>query len=321
MFIYFYLSLFLINVLCTINCAGRSQDQALTSSSFCCELETLAVLLLKDEGYDDQDHELIDEAASLLNESVAIREQMPQPESNNLIVIMNDMYILACIYNEIDDDGRDENENNIEECRAIGVLQELKKNKKMSEIYEIYFTAFLYPKLGLLCEQRGLIKLSGEYFEKAIKIQKEHIGDLHPVVYQTLLDYGLANLQPQGDMEKARNFVKESIKLRMKCVRDSCDMQRSLYCLAEGYMAQLPVYQAINDNIRCKSAIEKAFHIRRQLFGNTMHTSVAECYVEYGLLCKKMQKYDKAVVFFEESLKVRLTLHDDSDLLFHNCGS
>jgi len=292
----------------------RQQDDLNQEELYCLELETLATLLLRDEtdGYADQQNLTFNEAISLLNEAMEIRNGFRHADmgngrgSNNDLIIVHDHFLLANICSENNvSDGCDEATGISYAQKATLILQEFVENTARggSEYIKNYCSVFLCPKLGVLFEQNGDLPKSIDYFEKAYKAQNIS-GKQHPVVYQTMLDYGLMHLQAGGDMMKAKQYMKESLQLRTSHIMDCNDRYRGLLCLAEGYISQIPLYLASNDTSQCKALIEKAYHIRLHLFGDSMHTSIAECFIEYGLVCKAMRKYDSAVSYFEESLKM-----------------
>lgn len=297
---------------------GDEDNSSAASSSLCVELETLAALLLRDESCSERS---VKEGTRVLKEAISMRQRRQQVSvgkvessrvrvtdrhsaNNNNIILMNDLCLLSMICEERDSESCDS-----ESCEGEVVLQQLQAletNAGFSEHDQMYFLAFVCPKLGMLLEQRGNMVKSFEYFQKAIPAQRMSVGECHSVMYQTLLDFGLAQLQPGGSIVTAEELVKESARLRLQFVHGSAVHHTSLSCLADGFLAQLPLYWAKNDVLMCKALVEKAYFIRRHLFGASgWHTSLAECLVEYGVVCKAMRRHDLAVLYFEESLKVR----------------
>jgi tetratricopeptide (TPR) repeat protein len=214
------------------------------------------------------------------------------------------MYLLACIYEEhdiVEEDGQAESTD-----RAICLLQEMQNDAMLSKFEKNYITAFIYPKLGLLFEQKNDVDASRACFASAIAAQRQWFGDSQPQLFKTLLDLGVCHLQLGRDgLIAAEQCIKESTELRERYLHGSVVEQRQLLCLAEGYLAQIPLYMAKQEVLKCKALIEKAFHIRCYVYSGGMHSAIAECLVEYGLLCKAMKKHSEAVAYLEASLKVR----------------
>jgi tetratricopeptide (TPR) repeat protein len=281
------------------------------------------VLLVKDENDSFVDN-LSAEAILALQESIQIRKDQQQQTwkdssiidlsvSNNNMILMNDVYLLSCIHEDcadahcaLDDSDNDDGSG---EDKALNLLLAMETDKTFSNIDRDHFCAFMCPRAGLLFERKGDFVKSTAFFEQAIATQRRYLGEAHPTLFQTLLDYGLAHLLSSGDVSVAKASIQESTALRLQHVvgGGASPSRQGLVCLAEGYMAQLPMFSAppTEDVLQCKALIEKAYHVRCHLYGAGMHTGLAECLVEYGLVCKKLSKYTEAVLYLEESLKVR----------------
>ena len=310
---------------------GEQDDDA--SVLLATELESLAVILVKDVG--DLSDSSPGEVIAVLSEAIAIRKVLRAKQSeideasislndelsvsnNHTIVWMNDVHLLASIHDEHGDgDGDDDDDEEVCcEDLAIELLQQLESDVTLSQCEKQYYTAFMKPKLGVLFDQRNDVLKARTCFESAVAVQRQYLGSLHPILFQTLLEVGLGYLhaeqperggEPAGGQQclsLAEQYITESTALRSQHVRGCVVTHWLLICLAEGLLAQVPLYMAKQELMTCKALIEKAYHMRCAVYGTHMHCSLAECFVEYGLLCKAMGKYSHAVLYLEESLKV-----------------
>ena len=282
------------------------------------ELESLAVALIKDES-ENFGTGLVDAARDCIHEAISIRKELKQrnsdvvenselcPLSNNISLI-NNIYLLSCIYDEMVDELDCNSWENQGVDKAIETLSEL-ESVSLSDFERNYANAIILPKLAMLHDQSGDWANSKKIFEMSLAIQRNFLGDNHPVLIQTLSDCGLMLMKSGATLLDSMKYLVASCKLRFEFYLNCSDKYQGFTSLAKGFMAQVPLFLALRMPYHGKTLIEKAYGLRCASYGvDSIHTSIVECYVEYGLLCKRLGKYDLAVAYLEESLKVCLTV-------------
>ena len=116
----------------------------------------------------------------------------------------------------------------------------------------------------------------------------------------TLLDLAAVYLQ-LGRVSDALRVGKVAMTARVGAVGG---LLMSNPILADAMMALVPIYNAAGHHAESKAYIEKSLAIRKEFVGKE-HTSIADCFVEYGMVCRHRADYTRARSYFEFALKVR----------------
>lgn len=277
---------------------GGGSSNAL--DSLCFELETLASLLMRDES----EEEGIYEAIQLLEESINFRETCLQISDQaqagatsadltvpqNISSLVSAMLLLASLYEE-----------HGVPSQAITVLlgaQEAciahPRNEKS--------LALVLHSLGLLQEEQNSLEEAVASLEDAVEMQMAHFGAGHTVRASTLLDLAAVYLQ-QGRLDDSLRVGKAAMNARAGSMGG---LLMSSPILADAMMALVPIFNAVKQYGESKAHIEKAIAIRSDFYGKK-HSSVADCFVEYGMVCRHKGNLEKARQYLEFGLKVSRT--------------
>lgn len=264
--------------------------------SLCYELETLANLLMRDDS-----DEGVYESIQLLEESINMREtflQISEAEiaanssrsksPRNISSLVSAMMLLGSLY--------DEHGVPSQAITALLGAQEACAAHPGNE----KSLALVMHNLGLMQEQEGNLENAAESLEDAVELQSTHFGTGHPVRASTLLDLAVVYLQ-LGRVSDALRVGKVAMTARVGAVGG---LLMSNPILADAMMALVPIYNAAGQHAESKAYIEKSLAIRKEFVGKE-HTSIADCFVEYGMVCRYRADYTRARSYFEFALKVR----------------
>ena len=282
---------------CRLANSGDGGEEACYDETLSFELETLANLLMREDA-----EEGIYESIQLLEESIHLRESYVEVRKaeaahgvegttrglcENVSSLVNAMMVLASLYEE-----------HGVPSQAITVLLGAKEISA-SHARNEKSLALVWHSLGLLQEQQGSLGEAAESLEEAVQLQQKHFGLGHPLCAGTLLDLGAVYLQQQR-VEDALRVSRAGMNARAESVGG---LLMSSPALADAMMALVPVLNATGSFVESKAYVEKALQIRREFCG-TEHVSMAECWVEYGVVCRHRKEYSWARTYLEYGLKV-----------------
>jgi tetratricopeptide (TPR) repeat protein len=159
--------------------------------------------------------------------------------------------------------------------------------------------ALVLHNLGLLHEDQNKLDDAVSSLEDAAEMQLTHFGAGHSVRASTLLDLAAVYLA-QGRVNDSLRVGKAAMNARAGGMGG---LLMSSPILADAMMALVPIFNAAQRYGESKAHIEKAIAIRCDFYGKE-HTSLADCFVEYGMVCRYKGDYEKAKEYLEFGLKV-----------------
>ena len=163
-----------------------------------------------------------------------------------------------------------------------------------TDILEIYL--FLAETLHHYCE----LEKAKEYYEWALKIQKEQLGANHVDIAASYNNLGTV-YSKTGDLEKAKEYQEWALKIRKDQLgANHVDVARSYNNLGT-------VYSRTGDLEKAKEYHEWSLKIRQEKLGAN-HDDVAISYNNLGTAYSKTGDLEKAKEYYEWALKMLMLL-------------
>ena len=159
-------------------------------------------------------------------------------------------------------------------------IYSISREFRETDILEIYL--FLAPTLHQYCE----LEKAKEYYEWALKIQKEQLGGNHVDVAASYNDLGTV-YSDKGDLEKAKEYYEWALKIQKEQLgANHVDVARSYSNLGT-------VYLGTGDLEKAKEYYEWALKIQKEQLGAN-HVNVAGSYNNLGIVYSDKGDLEKA---------------------------
>jgi tetratricopeptide (TPR) repeat protein len=157
--------------------------------------------------------------------------------------------------------------------------------------------AWLCNELGYHLKETGVLPVARTYYEQALAIFREALGEAHPVTATSLNNLGIL-LQAMGDLPAAKPYYEQALAIWRQALGETHPLTatslNNLGLLLHD-MGDLPA---------AKPYLEHALVLRRQALGEA-HPDTAASLNNLGLLLRAMGDLPAAKPYYEQALAIR----------------
>ena len=173
-----------------------------------------------------------------------------------------------------------------------------------------------YNNLGSAYDSKGSYDRAISYYEKALGIDLEIYGEMHPSVAIRYNNLGLA-YDSKGSYDRAISYYEKALRIDLEIYGEMHpDIAIDYNNLGLAYFKK-GAYD------RATIYYEKALGIDLEIYGE-MHPSVAIRYNNLGGAYSKKGSYDRAIIYYEKALGIDLEIygemHPDIAIDYNNLG-
>ncbi|MEM7534237.1 MAG: tetratricopeptide repeat protein [Chloroflexota bacterium] len=177
-------------------------------------------------------------------------------------------------------------------------------------------SATLCHQLGYHLQVMGNNEGAQPYYEQALAIRLEVLGEMHPHTATSLNNLG-ALLDSRGDYEGAQSYSEQALAIRLKALGEMHpDTAHSLNNLGA-------LLDSMGDYKEAKPYYEQALAIHLEVLGE-MHPDTATSLNNLGALLNSMGDYEEAQTYYKQALSIRLEvlgeMHPDTAQSLNNLG-
>ncbi len=177
-------------------------------------------------------------------------------------------------------------------------------------------TGSLFNNLGFYLDSIAEYAEAKPYYEQALAIRREVLGEKHPDTARSLNNLG-ALLDKMGDYSGAKPYYEQALAIRRDVLGEKHpDTARSLNNL--GYLLKV-----MGDYAGAKSYYEQSLYNNRELLGEK-HPDTATSLNNLGALLDSMGDYAGAKPYYEQALAIRREVlgekHPDTAFSLNNLG-
>ena len=170
-------------------------------------------------------------------------------------------------------------------------IYSISREFRETDILEIYL--FLAETLHHYCE----LEKAKEYYEWALKIQKEQLGANHVDVATSYNNLGIV-YKKTGDLEKAKEYYEWALKITKE------QLGANHVDVAKSYNNLGNVYRKTGDLEKAKQYYEWALKIQKEQLGAN-HVDVATSYNNLGNVYSDKGDLEKAKEYYEWALEIQ----------------
>ncbi|CAK9026913.1 Superoxide dismutase [Mn], partial [Durusdinium trenchii] len=150
---------------------------------------------------------------------------------------------------------------------------------------------------GFFCKSQSALEQALRYFEEALEISTETLGDQHQHVATTLNNIAGVH-RAQGKYAEALRYYEEALKIRREKLGDrDPSVATTLNNIAIVYEAQ----NKFDEALRCH---KEALGIKKEKLGDR-HASVATTLANIAGVYRELGRYDEALRNLDEALEIR----------------
>ncbi|EGD81841.1 kinesin light chain isoform 1 [Salpingoeca rosetta] len=174
-----------------------------------------------------------------------------------------------------------------------------------------------FGNLGIAYASKGEYDKAIAYYEKALAVFVETLGEKHPSTANTYNNLGLA-YDSKGEHARGIHYYEKALAIRVETLGEKHPST------ATSYNNLGSAYHSKGDYDRAIAFYEKALAIRVEMLGEK-HPSTADSYLGLGNAYYSKGEYDKAIAFYEKALAITVeTLgekHPSTASTYNNLGS
>jgi CHAT domain-containing protein/Tfp pilus assembly protein PilF len=225
-----------------------------------------------------------DEALSLVERRLEIREKVLGPEHPVVVAIVNN---LAILYQQIGD-----------YTKAKSLFQRTLTSKEKALGSEHPDVARLLNNLAFLHKSRGDYAKAEPLYLRALTIKERALGPEHPDVASTLNNLALLH-KSRGDYAKAEPLYQRALTILEKAVGlEYSDVASALNNLAI-------LYRDRGDYAKAEPLYERALTIMERALGPE-HLDTASALYNLAIVCRRRGDYAKAEPLFQRILVIQV---------------
>ncbi|MEM7532651.1 MAG: tetratricopeptide repeat protein [Chloroflexota bacterium] len=177
--------------------------------------------------------------------------------------------------------------------------------------------ARLCNNLGYHLKMTGDYEAARPYYEQALAIRLEVLGDNHPHTARSLNNLGTL-LDSMGDFEAAHLYYEQALAIRLEVLGDNHpDTALSLNNLGG-------ILQLLKEHGKAQSHYERALSIWQEVFGEK-HPDTATSLTTLGFLFYETKRYEQALPYFEKAVDIFCAIfgenHPSTATSFNNLGA
>jgi len=152
--------------------------------------------------------------------------------------------------------------------------------------------------MGNMLYKQGKLDEALKIYQKSLSIRIKSVGKNHILVADSYNNIGNV-LQKQDKSQKALDMYNKSLAIRTKCLKDQNDLS-----IADTYTNKATALLKLNELFDAQEMYEEALCIREKKLGPD-HLSVADTYIDIGLVQEASEDKADAISSFEKAYAIK----------------